>query len=118
MRDAGFTLIEVLAALLIFSVAIIGLTHSGTESAKAVSVLDHKMLSGIVADNQLILARQRPAQVGVKTGQETAMSRDFTYDIETTKTDTQGFYQLVIKVRRKDQDQVLTQRTAFQQGAP
>lgn len=116
MKQAGFTLIEVLAALLIFSVAIIGLSHSGTESIRAVSVLDNKMLAGIVADNQLILARQTAPREGVVSGQETAMSRDFTFDIETTKTETAGFYQLVVRVRSKDQNQLVIERTAFQQG--
>jgi general secretion pathway protein I len=118
MKQDGFTLIEVLAALLIFSVAIIGLSHSGTESVRAVSALDNKMLAGVVADNQLILARQDPAKVGMRTGQETAMSRNFTYDIETTKTETSGFYQLVVKVRAKNNEHVLIERTAFVQGAP
>ena len=40
MKEDGFTLVEVLAALLIFSFAIIGLTRAGTESVRAVSVLN------------------------------------------------------------------------------
>lgn len=118
MKEAGFTLVEVLAALLVFSVAIIGLTHSGTQSARAVSALDAKMLASIVADNQLILARQRPARVGVQTGEDTALSRAFSYDVETTKTEMLGFYQLTVNVRAKDAEQLLISRTAFKTGAP
>jgi len=44
MKEAGFTLVEVLVALLIFSFAIIGLTRSGTESVRAVGVLQDKSL--------------------------------------------------------------------------
>lgn len=118
MKQDGFTLIEVLAALLVFSIAIIGLTHSGTESARAVNALDHKMLAGVIADNQLILARQNSAQIGAQSGEETAMSRTYRYDLETTKTDTPGFYKLVVKVRAEATEQVLIERTAFQLGAP
>lgn len=117
MKQDGFTLIEVLAALLIFSVAIVGLSHSGAQSARTVSALDLKMVAGIVADNQLILARQELAKIGVKSGTETSMSREFNFEIETSKTDTAGFYQLKIKVRAKDQEQVIIERVAFQQGA-
>lgn len=117
MRDAGFTLIEVLAALLIFSMAIIGLSHAGTESARAVSALDEKMLASIVADNQLVLARQGPLEIGTQQGQETAMSRGFEFDLLTRKTDTPNFYQIIVKVRRDDGEQVLIERTAFRKGA-
>lgn len=118
MKQNGFTLIEVLAALLIFSVAIVGLSHSGAQSARAVSALDAKMVAGIVADNQLILARQQLAKIGAQNGTERSMSRDFSFEIQTTKTDTAGFYQLVIKVRGEDQKQILVERTAFIQGQP
>lgn len=112
-KESGFTLIEVLAALLVFSVAIIGLTHAGAESARAVSAIDDKVLAGIVADNQLVMTRQNTLRTGVVTGEEISMSRAFSYDIETTKTDVHGLYRLVIKVRAKDRDQVIVQRTAF-----
>ena len=51
MRDDGFTLIEVLASLLIFSLAIIGLTRSSMESVRTASVLQNKSYAAIVADN-------------------------------------------------------------------
>ncbi len=112
-KNAGFTLIEVLAALLVFSIGIIGLTQAGTQSARAVSAIDNKMLASIVADNQLILARQAPLQLGSDSGVETAMSRRFDYRIETSRTETPEFYRILITVRQQDQEQVLIERTAF-----
>ena len=56
-NELGFTLVEVLAALLIFSFAIVTLTHSGAESVRAVSVLEQKTYAGIVADNRIVRAR-------------------------------------------------------------
>lgn len=117
MKQAGFTLIEVLAALLIFSVAIIGLTHAGTESARAVSAIDQKMLAGIVADNQLVLSRQEALKIGVETGEETAMSRTFEYEVETRATDIAGFHEIVVKVKAKDRSQIIIERKAFRMGA-
>lgn len=112
-KDAGFTLIEVLAALLIFSVAIIGLTRAGAESARAVSAIDNKMLASIVADNQLVIARQTFPKAGTVTGREETMSRVFNYEIETARTETRGLYRLVVKVRAREGTQVLVERTAF-----
>lgn len=113
MKQDGFTLIEVLAALLVFSVAIVGLTHAGTESARAVSAIDQKTLAGIVADNQIILSRQEPIELGVKTGEEIAMSRTFNFAIETSTTEIPGFHQITVRVRVKGREQVIVERTAF-----
>jgi len=112
-RDAGFTLVEVLAALLIFSFAIIGLTRAGTESVRAVSVLEHKTYAGIVADNQLVRARIKPLKIGVVTGQEAAAGRNYDWRLETSETDSPNFYRLIVTVNEARQDQVIITRTAF-----
>ncbi|MBC6412844.1 MAG: type II secretion system minor pseudopilin GspI, partial [Hyphomonadaceae bacterium] len=53
-KDRGFTLIEVLAALIVFSIAILGLSQAGSQSVRSVGVLENRMLAGIVADNVLV----------------------------------------------------------------
>ena len=73
ISEAGFTLVEVLAALLIFSFAIIGLTHSGTESVRAITILEHKTYAGIVADNRIVQARLKPLKIGVSIGEELSL---------------------------------------------
>lgn len=117
LKDAGFTLVEVLAALLVFSIGIIGLTQAGTQSAKAVSAIDNKTLASIVADNQLILARREPLRLGSESGTETALSRQFEYSLETSRTETPAFYRMTIKVSMSGQNQVMIERTAFR-GEP
>lgn len=113
MKDAGFTLVEVLAALLIFSFAIIGLTRAGTESVRAVSVLKDKSHAGIVADNQLIRARIRPLEIGVETGEEAVSGKTYDWRLETSKTESAGFYRVIVSVNAADSDQVIISRTAF-----
>ncbi|MEP3890812.1 MAG: type II secretion system minor pseudopilin GspI [Hellea sp.] len=113
MKDAGFTLIEVLAALLIFSFAIIGLTRAGTESVRAVSVLQNKAYAGIVADNQIIRARIRPLEIGVKTGEESVNGKNYDWRAEISKTESAGFYRVIVSVNDVDSDQVVISRTAF-----
>jgi len=112
-KDAGFTLVEVLAALLIFSFAIIGLTRSGTESVRAVSVLQDKAYAGIVADNQLIRSRIKPLKVGAKTGKDTVKGKLYEWRVETSETESDGFYRLIVTVFESQTDQVILTRTAF-----
>jgi len=116
MREEGFTLVEVLAALLIFSFAIIGLTRAGTESVRAVSILKDKSYAGIVADNQLIRARIAPLEVGVKTGEESVSGKDYDWRVETSKTESADFYQLIVTVHEAETGQVIISRTAFRTG--
>lgn len=114
----GFTLIEVLAALLIFSLAIIGLTAAGTESARSVTAIEQKMLAGIVADNVLTQARFERLEVGSRRGEEAQMGRDFEWDLETTTTEADGFYQFNVRVSLDGQDQILVERTAYLREIP
>ena len=111
--DAGFTLVEVLAALLVFSLSIIGLTHAGTQSAQVVSVISEKSLAGIVADNALIQARMQPLKLGAASGSEVQMSQTFTYTVTTTKTAIDNFYSLDVRVKRDGSEHVIMTRQAF-----
>jgi len=74
-RQDGFTLVEVMVALVIFSVAIVGLTHSG--------------------------------QAG---------ERVYEWRTETVETESNDFYQIVVTVNLKNDDQTLISRTAFRLG--
>jgi len=113
MKEAGFTLVEVLAALLIFSFAIIGLTRAGAESVRAISVLKDKSYAGIVADNQLIRARIVPLKVGVVTGEESVSGKVYDWRVETSETESGDFYRLIVTVNDAESDHVIISRTAF-----
>ena len=119
-KQDGFTLIEVLASLLIFSTAILGLMHAGSENIRAMSVLEQKQLAGIVADNQLLLALNRPAPLRVGTQQDSGemAGRDWNWRIQTQDTGNAGFFKITISVREKTSEQVLVTRTAFAANKP
>ena len=112
-KQDGFTLIEVLASLLIFSIAIIGLTHAGTQSTRSAAAIEMKSLAGVVADNQLIAARALDLETGTQWGEARQMGVDFDYSLITEQTDQDKLYRINATVRRKGQAQVLTTRTAF-----
>ena len=102
MKDAGFTLVEVLAALVIFSVAIIGLSQAGTQSVAHTQRLTHKTYASVVADNQLILARMRRPVIGTISGSEEAGGQSYNWQIETLETPQEGLFELSISVSQDD----------------
>lgn len=120
----GFSLIEVLMALVIFSVAILGLMHAGTQNIRATHSIENKQIAGIVADNQLILALS--GSKALRKGRQNDVSkmagRDWHWDIITNATAQPNFYKLTITVRQNNNPHVLITRTAFasvpQKAAP
>lgn len=109
MKDAGFTLVEVLAALLIFSLAIIGLSRAGTQSVAHAQRLTDKTYASVVADNQLILARMKTPEIGTKSGQEEAGGQSYSWRVETSKTAQKGLFELRVSVFQEE-DVFVTRR--------
>ena len=102
MKQDGFTLVEVLAALLIFSVAIIGLSRAATQSVAHTQRLTHKTYASVVADNQLIFARMKRGVVGTKSGREEAGGQTYAWQIETVETLQNGLLELRVSVFQED----------------
>ena len=115
-KQAGFTLVEVLAALLIFSVAIIGLSRAGTQSVAHTQRLTHKTYASVVADNQLIYARMRSPVVGTKSGREEAGGQTYNWKVETVKTPQAGLLELRVSVSQ-DEDVFVTRRAWLSEGS-
>jgi len=113
VKDDGFTLIEVLAALVIFSVGIAGLVQLNTQSIKTVSSLENKMLAGIVADNVIVEARAKKLRLGDRDGDEEAGGQTYEWEQSVIETEQEKFYRIVVTVKAENSDQVLVQRTAF-----
>jgi len=108
-QEAGFTLVEVLAALLIFSVAIIGLSRAGTQSVAHTQRLTHKTYASVVADNQLIMARMKRPEIGTKSGIEEAGGQRYEWQVETGETPQAGLLELSVSVS-KDGNVVVTRQ--------
>ncbi|MFC7290356.1 type II secretion system minor pseudopilin GspI [Hirschia litorea] len=77
--EAGFTLIEVLAALSVFAIAALGLIHVSSENTHGARAIEERMLATIVADNEmtLTLVQRTPLEVGVSTGRTVVGGRDW-----------------------------------------
>ena len=73
MSERGFTLAEVLVALVVFSIAAIGLAHLVTETTAGAGHTRSRALAGIEADNRIVEAVSEPGilQAGTMTGRST-----------------------------------------------
>ena len=113
--QSGFTLVEVLASLVIFSTAILGLMHAGAENIKAVQLIEQKQIAGIVADNQLILAQtdERGLRLGTSQDVVEMNGQKWDFELRIEETDLDGFVRLVVDVHEENQDRILISRTAF-----
>ncbi len=70
MKQQGFTLIEVLVALSIASVGLIGLIKAQTQSVQNLAHLQQKTLANLVASNLAIEKRlSSPQALGFKNGE-------------------------------------------------
>jgi len=112
-KDGGFSLIEVLASLVIFTVAILGLSHAGTESVRGAAAIEAKTLGSIAADNQLTLAKFERIEVGTRRGETVQMGRGFDWALTTAETDIEGFFQITVTISDPVNSQVYVTRSAF-----
>ena len=80
MRDrAGFTLVELLVALTVFSLAAMALINLSGENTRAAGRIETKALAGVVAENRAVevLTSDRPPPLGVTNGVEQAGMRSW-----------------------------------------
>jgi general secretion pathway protein I len=114
-KEDGFTLVEVLVSLVIFSVAILGLTQAGTQTVSTLGHLEQRTYASIVADNQLALARLKAnnALSQSESGEAQSGGRKFEYRINRIETDVENFFELVVTVNAAGSSQTLIERRAF-----
>ena len=119
-REDGFTLMEVLAALLIFSVSFLGLMRASVQSTRVASAIELKTLAGIVADNRLAVARRTPTSVigggglsgpAAQSGESRQLGRDFDWRVERVDTPVDGLRELVVRVEHEGR--VIATRRGF-----
>lgn len=89
----GMTLLEVIVALALFSIAAISITKSLSELISNMPILEERTLAQWVVDNQLVDVRLNPTfpDVGSKEGQATLAGRDWYWRQQVVKTDDDKF---------------------------
>lgn len=113
MRDDGFTLVEVLVSLAIFSLAILGLNQAATLAVAGTNSLQMRTHAGFVADNAVVLSRIAPLELGVERSEESSGGIDFDVSVTTLETGQDGFYEITVQVRERARNRILSDRRAF-----
>jgi len=127
-KEDGFTLIEVLAALAIFSVSILGLISSIGHATRTATDIELRTLAGIVAENRIAVFRSecggtvgtvndaiqrgRCAQSTERRGEENILNQIFSYTITAADTPDERIRELIVAVSAGDQ-KILSRRSYY-----
>ncbi|AXJ94302.1 MULTISPECIES: type II secretion system minor pseudopilin GspI [unclassified Sphingomonas] len=81
LREAGFTLIEIMVALAVFSLAVLALVRLENATVRGATILDDTMIANLVARNVAIEAatEARMPTLGRSSGVETNGGRAWTW---------------------------------------
>lgn len=108
LRQQGFTLIEVMLAMAVFSIAGIALLGASSNNARNIGHLENKMFANWVASNQLVMASldsQWPPKNN-KKGEVELAGRAWFWQQKVIQTTDKDMRAIVIEVRLKESDEL------------
>lgn len=113
--QAGFTLIEAVVALGVFSIAAMALLTFNGESIRAQISLEDATYARIVADNQMVLALTDPASRtrGVETGTEEQAGRLWAWTRVVSPTTDPELFRIDVEVRLDGAERLAAAVTGF-----
>lgn len=117
-RQSGFTLVEVLAALGVFSISAIGLIHLSSETMVGARQVDMRALAEIEANNRMAdaLTLPPPLPTGVIAGESVQRGREFDWNRTVTPTQENGLYLIEVTVSAPETGQVLAHLQGLRVG--
>lgn len=114
-KDGGFSLIEVVVALGVFSIAVLALMNAQSEHVRTVTAVEERTMARIVAENQLVeaLAAVKPLELGRASGTEDLGGRRWVWSLRVVPTQNKSIRRIEVNVRNDDSQQVLATLSAF-----
>ena len=99
-RQAGFTLLEVLVALVVLAVALVALTRTASRETEAFDSLRQRSLAGWVAANALTEVRLAPGlpPIGRSDGSSRMAGRQWSWRLDVEATPAAGIRRLHVAV--------------------
>lgn len=109
----GFSLVELLVALAVFGLAVLGLLHMAAEGTRATVLVEERVLAGVVADNQAVEAALAPgASLSAPVaGEEEAGERTWIWHRTSRPTAVAGIVRVDIVVAAPGSGQVVAERS-------
>ena len=116
-RRAGFTLVELLVALAVFSLAALALLNLSAENTRSAARVETRTLGGVVAENLAVEAMiGASVSEGSASGQTALAGRTWRWTRTVTATDDPDLLRIDIRVR--DADSQAAERSLFRSRAP
>jgi general secretion pathway protein I len=114
-RVRGFTLLEVMIALLVITLGMGAVINTTTESSWKSSILKQKTIAGWVAQNQMALYRAKQTWTNTKTrsGDVEMANVEWSWELKVTTTDDPSLRRLDIDVSLKGEDAIAASFTGF-----
>lgn len=116
--ESGFSLVELLVAVAILSLAAVTLLESQTQAIGLTSAVEHRSLASIVAENRLNLALGvvEPPTPGTRTGTDQQMGMEFVWRETVRPAPGNGLLIIDVTVTAGDSGQELARLTGFRKG--
>lgn len=113
--ESGFTLLEMLVALAIFSLAVVALLNLAGENTRTAGVVEERVLAGIVAENRAVeaLTAEAPPAPGRTSGEERAGERLWRWTAEVVETPDPDVLRIDVTVRPSDSDRIAGEIAVF-----
>ena len=114
-NEAGFSLLEVIVALAVFSLGALALLNVIGESTRSQQANQTRAIARIVAENQLVevmALREAPAQ-GSASGTERAMNRTWQWERTIAPTEEPRILRIDVRVSEQGQTQTLAEFSSF-----
>lgn len=117
--EAGFSLLEMLVALAVFSLAVLALLHLSGQNARSAVIVEEQVLAGIVADTVAAesLLLDAGALASATEGSEIAGDREWRWRRSIATTPVAGLQRIDIQVHAPDEQRVVVATQVFR-GAP
>ncbi|MBW8368714.1 MAG: type II secretion system minor pseudopilin GspI, partial [Arenimonas sp.] len=110
-----FTLIEMLVALSVFSLAVLALLNLSGENARTATLVHEQVLAGVVADNRAVEALLMPMAdlAAANVGVEEAGGAPWRWSRTLADTSDPAIVRVDVQVRHPDAPQVLAHLSVF-----
>ena len=117
--EGGFTLVELLVALAVFSLAVLALLNVSGENVRTAGAIETRVLAGVVADNRAVevVTAPQPPPIGAGAGQEVVGGRPWRWTRRVTPTADPQLLRVDIVVTAPESSRTLAEVTVFR-GRP
>lgn len=113
--DAGFSLLEVVVAIAVFSLGALATLNVLGQSGRNAAAEETRLIAGIIAENRIAeaMATSRPPSMGSTRGVEAAMDRTWEWEMRVAPSPEPRILRIDVSVREATGRTVLAEFSSF-----